>query len=156
MTARKCFDIFFPPDRGMMLRRSRCVQIFFKTVKKVVCALCRHPIYSGRQIICGRTSRGLTGGERSHRISPPSFCGACLNFCREKDSTFPFPRRPRSRILCTHELIVLHLLGMINLIYFFVCLPGIYLFFVKKNPSSCDCTKIRTHVPTSEGFEVTN
>ena len=34
----------------------------------------------------GRTSRGHTGGT-SHRIShPPSFCGACLNFSREKDS----------------------------------------------------------------------
>ena len=34
----------------------------------------------------GRTSRGHTGG-RSHRIfNPPSFCGACLDFCREKDS----------------------------------------------------------------------
>ena len=42
----------------------------------------------------GRTSRGHTGG-RSHRIShPPSFCRACLNFCREKDSAIPFPRRP--------------------------------------------------------------
>ena len=42
----------------------------------------------------GRTSRGHTGG-RSHRIShPPSFCGACLNFSREKDSAVPFPRRP--------------------------------------------------------------
>ena len=42
----------------------------------------------------GRTSRGHTGG-RSHRIShPPSFCGACLNFSREKDSAIPFPRRP--------------------------------------------------------------
>ena len=41
----------------------------------------------------GRTSRGHTGG-RSHRIShPPSFCGACLNFSREKDSAIPFPRR---------------------------------------------------------------
>ena len=41
----------------------------------------------------GRTSRGHTGG-RSHRIShPPSFCGACLNFSREKDSAMPFPRR---------------------------------------------------------------
>ena len=30
----------------------------------------------------GRTSRGHTGG-RSHRIfNPPSFCGACLDFCR--------------------------------------------------------------------------
>ena len=42
----------------------------------------------------GRTSRGHTGG-RSHRIShPPSFCGACLNFSREKDPAIPFPRRP--------------------------------------------------------------
>ena len=42
----------------------------------------------------GRTSRGHTGG-RSHRIfNPPSFCGACLDFCREKDSAVPFPRRP--------------------------------------------------------------
>ena len=44
--------------------------------------------------IKGRTSRGHTGG-RSHRIShPPSFCGACLNFSREKNSAIPFPRRP--------------------------------------------------------------
>ena len=24
----------------------------------------------------------------------PSFCGACLNFSREKNSAVPFPRRP--------------------------------------------------------------
>ena len=42
----------------------------------------------------GRTSRGHTRG-RAHMIShPPSFCGACLNFSREKDSAVPFPRRP--------------------------------------------------------------
>ena len=42
----------------------------------------------------GHTSRGHTGG-RSHRIfHPPFFCGACLNFSREKDSAFPFPRQP--------------------------------------------------------------
>ena len=52
-----------------------------------------------------RTSRGHTGG-RSHRIShPPSFCGACLNFSREKDSAISIPRRPLSRILCTNDLI---------------------------------------------------
>ena len=40
----------------------------------------------------------------SHRIShPPSFCGACLNFSREKDSAVSFPRRPSSRILCTND-----------------------------------------------------
>ena len=44
--------------------------------------------------INGRISRGHTGG-RSHRMfNPPSFCGACLDFCREKDSAIPFPRRP--------------------------------------------------------------
>ena len=56
-----------------------------------------------------------------------------------------------SRILCTNELIVLHLLGIFLYIYIFT-----YYFFVRKNPSSCDCPEIRTHVPTSEDFEVTN
>ena len=33
----------------------------------------------------------------------------------------------------------------------------IYSFIsVRKNPSSCDDTEVRTRVPTSEGFEVTN
>ena len=91
----------------------------------------------------GRTSRGHTGG-RSHRIShPPSFCGGCLNFSRGKDSVFPFPRQPRSRILCTNDLIVLHLLG-------------IFLFFyilVGKNPSYRDSNS-RPNV--SGGCGVTN
>ena len=51
-----------------------------------VCFLCFLPIHSGRQ---------WTYQPGSHRIShPPSFCGACLNFSREKDSAIPFPRRP--------------------------------------------------------------
>ena len=63
----------------------------------------------------GRTSRGHTGG-RSHRIShPPSFCGACLHFSREKDSAIPFPR-----ILCTYDLIVLHPLGIFILFFVFL------------------------------------
>ena len=38
---------------------------------------------------------GVTQEEgHTHRIShPPSFCGACLNFSREKDSAIPFRRR---------------------------------------------------------------
>ena len=85
----------------------------------------------------GRTSRGHTEG-RPHRIfNPPSFCGACLDFCREKDSAIPFPRRPWSRILCTNELIVLHPLGIFFL-FFFV--------FSEKNPVCRD----RTHVPTCQ------
>ena len=36
---------------------------------------------------------GVTQEEGHYRIShPPSFCGACLNFYREKDSAVPFPR----------------------------------------------------------------
>ena len=78
----------------------------------------------------GRTSRGHAGG-RPHRIlHPPSFCGACLNFSREKDSAIPFPRRPRSR-----DSIVLHSLGI-----FFIS------FFSEKNPVNRD----RTHVPTCQ------
>ena len=57
-----------------MLRRSRCV----------VCFL---PVHSGHQV-------RWTYQPGSHRIfHPPSFCGACLNFSREKDSAIPFPRR---------------------------------------------------------------
>ena len=53
-----------------------------------VCVLCFLPIHSGHQV-------RWTYQPGSHRIfNPPSFCGACLDFCREKDSAFPFPRRP--------------------------------------------------------------
>ena len=67
----------------------------------------------------GRTGRGHTRG-RSHRISPPSFCGVCLNFSREKDSAVPFPRWPWSRILGANDLIVLvlhYLLGIFLLLF---------------------------------------
>ena len=56
---------------------SVCVCVFFPSILDIK--------------FVGRTSRGHTGG-RSHRIfNPPSFCGACLDFCREKDSAIPFP-----------------------------------------------------------------
>ena len=63
------------------------------TIKCTVCVCVFFPFILDIKFV-GRTSRGHTGG-RSHRIShPPSFCGACLNFSREKDSAIPFPRRP--------------------------------------------------------------
>ena len=106
----------------------------------VVC-VCYHPVYSGRQV-CGRTSRGHTGG-RLHRIfHPPSFCGACLHFYREKDSvscSFPSSTVESNLRFINRSPLVGH-----------------FLFFVRKNPSSCDDTEIRTHVSTSGGFEVTN
>ena len=89
-----------------MYERLICVCVFFPFILDIK--------------FVGRTSRGHTGG-RSHRIShPPSFCGACLNFSREKVSAIPFPRRPCSRILCTNDLIVLHPLDIF--ILFFSCL----------------------------------
>ena len=58
-----------------------------------VCVCVFFPIILDIKFV-GHTSRGHTGA-RSHRIfHPPSFCGACLIFFREKDSAIPFPRRP--------------------------------------------------------------
>ena len=100
-----------------------------------VCVCVFFPFILGIKFV-GRTSRGHTGG-RSHRIfHPPSFCGACLYFSREKDSAIPLPRRPWSRILCTNDLMVLHPLG----IFIFV-----FEFFSEKNP----VCRGRTHVPTT-------
>ena len=77
-----CKVAFFGLATNGMLRRSGCV-----------CVCVFFPFILDIKFV-GRTSRGHTGG-RSHRIShPPSFCGACLNFSREKDSAIPFPRRP--------------------------------------------------------------
>ena len=90
---------------GCCLGRSPCVCAFFPSILDIK--------------FVGCNSRGHTGG-RSHRIShPPSFCGACLYSSCEKDSAVTFPRRPRSRILCTNDLIVLHSLGVLILFHFF-------------------------------------
>ena len=74
-----------PPTVGLALGANRIVCL----------CVCFLPIHSGHQVRWTYTSRGHTGG-RSHRIfHPPSFCGACLSFSREKDSAIiPFPRRP--------------------------------------------------------------
>ena len=65
-------------DRVLPWQVAICVCVFFPFILDIK--------------FVGRTGRGHTGG-RSHRIShPPSFCGACLNFSREKDSAIPFPR----------------------------------------------------------------
>ena len=104
----------------------------FQEVCVVVCCVCAFFPFILDIKSVGRTSRGHTGG-RSHRNSHPlSFCGACLNFSLEKDSAIPFPRRPWSRILCTNDLIAIHLLGL--------------LFYSEKNP----LYRNRTHVPTCQ------
>ena len=89
----------------------RCVCVFFPFILDVR--------------LVGRTSRGHTGG-RSHTIShPPSFCGACLNFSREKDAAILLSLVNREVEFCVLTiltiLIVLHLLGILFyfLFYFF-------------------------------------
>ena len=37
---------------------------------------------------------GVTQGEGHRIFHPPSFCGACLIFSREKELAIPFPRQP--------------------------------------------------------------
>ena len=65
----------------------------FSGITMCVCVCVFFPFILNVRLV-GCTSRGHTGG-RSHMIShPPTFCGACLNFSREKDSAVPFPRRP--------------------------------------------------------------
>ena len=77
---------------------SRRIQPFISLVERevefCVCCVCVfYPFILDIKFV-GRTRRGHTRG-RSHMIShPPSFCGACLSFSREKDSAIPFPRRP--------------------------------------------------------------
>ena len=78
---------------GLLLQRVKVYNIQLK-VRYSWCVLCVFfPLILDIKFV-GRTSRGHTGG-RSHRIyHPPSFCGACLTFSREKDSAIHFPRRP--------------------------------------------------------------
>ncbi|CAM9356235.1 unnamed protein product, partial [Ascophyllum nodosum] len=52
---------------------------FYSVTFKFLVTFGKSPREDRKKHICGRTSRGQTGG-RSQRISPPSFCGACLNF----------------------------------------------------------------------------
>ena len=73
----------------------------------------------------GRTSRGHTGG-RSYRIShPPSFCGACLNFSREKDSAIP------SLVDCEVEFCVLTIYYSFSTRWAFF---SVLFFFLRKIP----------------------
>ena len=142
--------LFLLPEELGFLRYLRAAKVTM-TMCVCVCCVVIPFILDVGFVAVPRYQPGSHRGGKLSRISLPSFCGACLNFYREKDLAIHFPRRLWSRILCTHELIVLHLLG----IYFYFL--SIYIFsFVRKNTRSCDCTESRTHVPTSEGFEVTN
>ena len=58
--------------------RQLCVYVFFPFILDIK--------------FVGRTNRGHTGGRSRRIFHPPSFCGACLNFSREKDSIIHFPR----------------------------------------------------------------
>ena len=85
-------------------------------ITKCVCFL---PIYSGRQVRWmyqpGSHRRNVT-----HDF-PYTFLLRCmpLSFSREKDSAVRFPHRPCSRILCSNDLIVLHLTCWAFFFFFF-------------------------------------
>ena len=73
-------DCYIESNTDAILCECVCICVFFPFILDIK--------------FVGRTSRDHTGG-RSHMIfHPPSFCGACLNFFREKDSAITFPRRP--------------------------------------------------------------
>ena len=79
-------------DNTTSVSREKMYLVFL--FMSAACVLCVFSRFILDTKFVGRTSRGHTGG-RSHRIShPSSFCGACLNFSREKESAIPFPPRP--------------------------------------------------------------
>ena len=81
-----------------------------------------------------------TGG-KSHRISSPSFCGACPSLSRAKDSAVRFPRRLWSRILYTNEL------------SFSTCWAFLFLFLVRKSPTYRDSNS-RPNVRRFRGYQL--
>ena len=89
------FLIHLPSAVRALIFVARRIQPFLSLVDREVERCCVFFPFILDIKFVGRTSRGHTTGGRSHRIShPPSFCGACPNFSREKDSAIPFPRRP--------------------------------------------------------------
>ena len=88
----KCRQVLFENDLGYTNSQRTAGCVISLIVNSSVCVCVFFPFILDIKFV-GRTSRDHTGG-RSHRIShPPSFCGACLNFSREKDSAIPFSRR---------------------------------------------------------------
>ena len=80
-----------------------------KRLPVCVCVGCHH-FHSGRQV-CGRTSRVTQEEGPTGFLHLPSAVLALI-LSREGFSR-PFPSSTVKSILCTHELIVLHLLGIL-------------------------------------------
>ena len=99
--------------------------------------VCCYPIYSGRQA-CGRTSREVTQEEGNTGFLHLPSAGLALIF---------IARRIQPSLSLIDREVVFFVYPRVN------CPP--LFFFVTENPTSCDCTEIRTHVPTSDVFEVT-
>ena len=113
----------------------------------VGCVVCCHLIYSGRQA-CGRTSRGHTGG-RSHRIShPTSSCGALFFIFSREGFSRSFPS---STVKSIFLYLRFNRSPLVRHFYFLL-----FFIFGEEKSRWCDDTGSRTHVPTSEGFEVNN
>ena len=114
------------------------VRLDFSMHSTCVC-VCFLPIHSGHQVRWtyqpGSHKRKVT-----HRVfPPPSFCGACLSFSREKDSAIHSSSSStvKSNFVCQR----FHRSPLVGHFYFIL-----YLFFIEENPVYRD----RTHVPTCQ------
>ena len=103
--------------------------------------VCCHPIYSGRQntpfrIVCGRSSRGHTGG-RPHGsfFPPPPFCGALSNFLPRKGFSRPF----HSSTVKSNFVYPRHIIIVLSTCWAWCEEKSSYY--------SATATKIQTHVP---------
>ena len=105
--------------------------------------MCFLPIYSGHQVRWTYQPESHTGG-RSHRIShPPSFCGACLNFSREKNSAIPFPRRPCEAKSC-----------VLTISPFYTCWAFFFFFFSEEKFQSPGFELTSRRVRRMRGYQL--
>ena len=78
-------------DNTTSVNREKMYLVFLSmSAACVLCVFSSHSFWTSNSL---DIPAGVTGG-RSHRISHPPFCGACLNFSRKKESAIPFPHRP--------------------------------------------------------------
>ena len=110
--------------------------------KPVYCVVCCHPTNSGRQTV--DAPAGVTQ-EEGHTgfLHLPYAVLALIFIARRIQPSLSLVDREVELCVPTNKS-------------FSIWLASYFLFFVKKNPRSCDYTEIRTHDPTPEGFEVTN
>ena len=133
---------------------TRVHSIYFSLYREYSVCVC-YPIYSGRQTCHLFWTSDLWAhqpGSHRRKVTQDfsAFLLRCLpQFFSGEGFSHPFPSSTvKSNFV--HPRINRSPLAWHDFFRF------IFILFWRRNLSSCDCTEIRTHVPTSEGFEVTN